>query len=161
MIRLERQSEKLVTPYAFNDFMSLCWQRIQNTKKASKNIEDELIRITALNFQLYIRLRRFSSHLQYGEKSLKWRFKRWEQARLYNEFAKKCWGRVSGGPGTVNKGYKIKKSYILCDNLQDSEEEMLDVNNYNFMLWLKMKNFPKYLVHEINRTDYRKKSSTE
>ena len=73
----------------------------------------------------------------------------------FNKFMEKCWERVCGGPGALESKQHVKKSYIVCDNLRDAIEELLDVNNYNFMLYLKIKHFPQYLKHEIKRSDYR------
>ena len=151
---LEQKSESLVVFKTFSLFMDRIWRTLNTEdrmQKRSSDPEEELLRMTTEVFWLYLRLIAYSevlkkTHKKYTSNQVK---------ILFRQFIHKCWARVSGGPNTVNKGPKVKHSYIVCDNLQDSEEELLDINNYNFLLWLKLKHFPEYLQHEISRTDYR------
>ena len=73
----------------------------------------------------------------------------------FKEFTDLMWGRCSKGPATVNKKSKPKKSYVICNNLADCLEECVDVANYMYFLFLKLKAFPEFLRHEVTGHDYR------
>lgn len=150
--KIEQDAEKLVNPRTFQQFMDRvrnCYS-LERRFKAISGAEVEVIQMAQENFKFYQKVTSLSHTLKTDEIVGEQDFK------LFGEFKKKCFARVCGGPGTVNKGLKVKKSYPLCDNLQDTEEEVLDINNYLYMLWLKMKHCPAYLIYEIKRTDYRK-----
>jgi len=150
---LEQDAEKLVNPKSFQQFMTrvrLCQSSSRKFRSIS-SAEIELFDMAYGNFKFYQRMTSLSSTLKTDEiVGDSGNFK------LFGQFQKKCFLRVCGGPGALDKKQHRKKSFILCDNLQDCEEEVLDINNYLYMLWLKMKHCPAYLVYEQTRTDYRK-----
>jgi hypothetical protein len=149
---IEQDAEKLVNPRTFDQFMTrvrLCYS-LERRFKAQSTAEIELIQMAQGNFKFYQQMTNLSHTLKTEEIIGDQVFKR------FGEFKKKCFARVWGGPGALDKKQHRKKSFILCDNLQDCEEEVLDINNYLYMLWLKMKHCPAYLVYEQTRSDYRK-----
>ncbi|RKY30649.1 MAG: hypothetical protein DRP74_06555 [Candidatus Omnitrophota bacterium] len=75
--------------------------------------------------------------------------------KTFREFTRLMWERCSKGPQTVNRKQKPKKSYVICNNLADSLEEVIDLANYMYFIFLKIKLFPEFLKHEIEGNDYR------
>jgi len=149
---IEQEAEKLVNPQTFSQFMTrvrYCYS-LERKFRIVSTAELELFQMAHSNFKFYQQMTNLSHTLKTEEIIGDQVFKR------FGEFKKKCFLRVCGGPGALDKKKYKKLSFILCDNLQDCEEEVLDINNYLYMLWLKIKHCPAYLVHEQTRTDYRK-----
>ena len=150
--KVEQQAEKLVNPETFNSFMTKvknCYS-LERLYRVSSPAEINAIKLALKSYETYVEIVSMSQIINKDQIQL-----HHDKFYKFKEFKTKCFNRVCFGPGTVNKGPKIKKSFVCCNNLQDAVEECLDINNYMYMLWLKIRYFPQYLTHEITWSDYR------